>query len=251
MEARSTTAQNALYLLIGAIMFLVAACVRTGVLPVTRTAETSLPRPSKILVYNFAVSDAEVKEAQGMLRQQPTIKDPAEREQEIGRQVADALAVDLVSGLRNLGFNVERVNRATPVTGDDLLIDGQFLKVDEGDLLRRLVIGFGAGSSTVDTRVQIYQGAERSKLLEFGTHSDSGIMPGAAATMGAGAAVAGGVTAGAAVGTAVVGGVKTYQSEVARMAGESAEQAVHYLSEFFVKQGWIRPDQVKKARIAD
>jgi len=49
----------------------------------------------------------------------------------------------------------------------------------------------------------------------------------------------------------VVGGVKTYQSEVARMAGESAEQAVHYLSEFFVKQGWIRPDQVKKARIAD
>ena len=136
------------------IMILVAACVRTGVLPVTRTAETSLPRPSKILVYNFAVSDAEVKEAQGMLRQQPTIKDPAEREQEIGRQVADALAVDLVSGLRNLGFNVERVNRATPVTGDDLLIDGQFLKVDEGVLLRRLVIGFGAGSSTVDTRVQ-------------------------------------------------------------------------------------------------
>jgi len=250
MEARSTTAQNALYLLIGAIMFLVAACVRSGVLPETRTAETSLPRPSKILVYNFAVSDAEVKEAQGMLHQ-PTIKDPAEREQEIGRQVADALAVDLVSGLRNLGFNVERVDRATPVTGDDLLIDGQFLKVDEGDLLRRLVIGFGAGSSTVDTRVQIYQGGERSKLLEFGTHSDSGIMPGAAATMGAGAAVAGGVTAGAAVGTAVVGGVKTYKSEVAHMAGESAEQAVRYLSEFFVKQGWIRPDQVKKPRIAD
>jgi len=34
-----------------------------------------------------------------------------------------------------------------------------------------------------------------------------------------------------------------------RMTGHSADQAVKYLSEFFAKQGWIRPDQLKKPRI--
>jgi uncharacterized Fe-S cluster protein YjdI len=33
------------------------------------------------------------------------------------------------------------------------------------------------------------------------------------------------------------------------MAAHSADQAVAYLSEFFAKQVWIRPDQVKKAKV--
>ena len=38
--------------------------------------------------------------------------------------------------------------------------------------------------------------------------------------------------------------------DVARMAAESGDQVVRYLSEFFAKQGWIRPDQVRQARMA-
>lgn len=48
---------------------------------------------------------------------------------------------------------------------------------------------------------------------------------------------------------AAVSGVKTYKSDVARMAAASGDQAVRYLSEFFAKQGWIRADQVRKARM--
>jgi hypothetical protein len=79
--------------------------------------------------------------------------------------------------------------------------------------------------------------------------ADSGKMPGAAATMGAGTAVQGDVTAGMAASSAVGGAVKEHHSEVERMAGHSADQAVAYLSEFFAKQGWIRPDQVKKVTL--
>ena len=86
-------------------------------------------------------------------------------------------------------------------------------------------------------------------MLDFRTHSNSGMMPGAAATMGAGAAVQGGVTVGMAAGAAAMGTVKEYHSEIERMAVHSADQAVAYLSEFFAKQDWIRPDQVKKAKI--
>jgi hypothetical protein len=49
---------------------------------------------------------------------------------------------------------------------------------------------------------------------------------------------------------AAMSGVKTYGSDVERMTANSADQAVRYLSEFFLKHGWIRKEQVRKARIA-
>ena len=88
------------------------------------------------------------------------------------------------------------------------------------------------------------------KLLDFATHSDSGMMPGAAPMLAAGAAVQGGVTAGMVVANTAISGTKTYNSDVARMAAASGDQVVRYLSEFFAQQGWIRSDQVRKARIA-
>jgi hypothetical protein len=130
-----------------------------------------------------------------------------------------------------------------------LVIDGQFLTVDEGNPLHRLVVGFGTGGSTVQTQVQVYQAPEARKLLEFTTQSDSSKLPGAAPTLAAGAVAQGGVTAGMVVANATVSGVKTYKSDVARMAAASGDQVARYLSEFFAKQGWIRPDQVRKARV--
>jgi hypothetical protein len=163
--------------------------------------------------------------------------------------VKDALAEEVVDQLKLLGFVVERSARGTIASGSDLVIDGQFLTVNEGNPLHRLVIGFGNGASTVQARVQVYQAPDARKLLDFTTDSDSGKMPGAAATMGAGAVAAGGVTAGMVVANTAVSGVKVYKSDVARMAAASGDQAARYLSEFFAKQGWIRADQVRKARM--
>ena len=183
------------------------------------------------------------------MRQQPNIKDASERERLLAKEVKDALGEEVVDGLKSLGFIVERVDRGAKATGQDLLIDGQFLTVDEGNPLRRLVIGFGTGASMVQTQVQLYQGQEARKLMEFTTQADSGKMPGAAPTLGAGAAAQGGVTAGMIVTNAASSVAKTYKSDVARMAASSGDQVVRYLSEFFAKQGWIRADQVRKARM--
>ena len=233
------------------VLFLMIACGQTGIRRAALVPETNLARPKRILLYDFAVSEQEVKEYQGIMRQQPNIKDASERERLLAKEVKDALAEEVVDGLKPLGFVVERVGRETKATGSDLLIDGQFLTVDEGNPLRRLVIGFGTGASTVQSQVQVYQGQEARKLMEFTTQSDSGKMPGAAATLGVGAAAQGGVTAGMVIANAAVSGVKTYKSDVARMAGGSGDQVARYLSEFFAKQGWIRQDQVRKARMVD
>ena len=234
-----------------AVLFLcvAGACSQTGIHRTALVADTNLPRPSRILILDFAVNDREVKEYQGIMRQQPNIKDASERERLLAIEVKDAMAEEIVDGLKPLGFVVERAGRDTKAAGTDLLIDGQFLTVDEGNALRRLVIGFGNGSSVVESRVQVYQGPEARKLLDFTTQSDSGKMPGAAPMLGAGAVVTGGVSAGMVVANAAVSGVKTYKSDIARMAAGSGDQVARYLSEFFAKQGWIRADQVRKARM--
>ena len=232
------------------VIFYLAACGQTGIRNAVLTKEKNLPKPTRILVYDFAVSGREVFEYQGIMRQQPSIKNPFERERLLAQEVRDALAEEIADGLRKLGFTVERASRGTAATGNELLIDGQFLTVDEGNPLRGLVIGFGLGTSTVQSLAQVYQGGNARRVLEFTTHSDSGKLPGAAPMLGVGAAVQGGVTAGTVVTHAAVAGVKAYKSDVARMAAESGDQVVRYLSEFFAQQGWIRADQVRKARIA-
>lgn len=44
-------------------------------------------------------------------------------------------------------------------------------------------------------------------------------------------------------------GVKTDKSDVALMAAASGDQVARYVSGLFAKQGWIRQDQLRKARM--
>ncbi|HVN84759.1 MAG TPA: DUF4410 domain-containing protein [Candidatus Binatia bacterium] len=233
-----------------------SACAKTTVKPLYERPEAALQRPQRILVYDFAVTAQQVQENRGPIQELANANDTAtqsEREREIGFQVADRLAEDLVAGIRALDLPAERARRSTPVPDNSLIINGAFLNIDEGNRLRRLVIGFGAGQSVVETKVKAtaYALGSYRSVLEFSTHADSGTMPGAAVTMGAGAAAQGGVTAGMAVANAGVSGVRTYRSTVEAAAGRTADQAVAYLSEFFFRQGWIRADQVRDAKLAE
>jgi hypothetical protein len=229
-----------------------SACARTAVRPQQQTTLTGFPRPQRVLVYDFAATEDDVKRNQSIIARvvdSASTTTERERKLDVAHQVVARMAEDLVAGINDLGLPAQRAFASTPVSNGDLLILGQFLNVDEGNRLRRLVVGFGAGGSTVDTQVLVYQASARGddKLLEFATHADSGKMPGAAATMGAGSAAQGGVTAGMAAANVAVSGVKGYRSAVEGMAGRSADQAVAYLSEFFARQRWIPADKVKNA----
>ncbi|MBM4260431.1 MAG: DUF4410 domain-containing protein [Deltaproteobacteria bacterium] len=232
------------------IFLLCFGCAQTGVRLVGHTIETKLPAPARVLVYDFAVDANDVKEYQGILRQQPSIKEPLERQRAIAKVVSNALTAELVGGLRRLGMRVERSARDVEPAETDLLIDGRFLQVDEGSPFKRLVFGLGSGTSRVETRVQVFQGAQLRKLLEFTTHSESSKMPGAALTVPATAAAPIGASISLGAANAASTGFKPDSDEVVPMAGSSGDQAVRYLSEFFARQGWIPPDRVRRARIA-
>jgi len=237
-------------ILLPAAVILNIACAQTSIRLVSRGEEKNLRPPARILVYEFAIAGAAVIEYQGIMRQQPSIRDPVERQHQTARLAGEALAVHLTHGLRQLGFTVERASPGGPAGEDDLVIDGRFVIVDEGNPVRRLVFGFGAGAATMETRVQVIAASQRHKLLEFATRANSAAMPGAVATVPVAAMVPAGLSAGLTAGSAVATGLTHNSSDVVRMAAASADEAVRYLSEFFAKLGWIKTGQLKKARIA-
>src|SRR5262245_14702736 len=171
----------------------IGGCAKTVVQPnyEQRTAGP-VARPSQVLVYDFAITAADVSENQGFFagvyNNVVSTTTEHERELAIAREVQTRMAEDLVAGIRNLGLPAQRAVRGSTLPSGAIAITGLFLNVDEGNRLQRTVLGFGAGQSTVDTKVQIYTPSTRgpSKLLEFTTHADSGATPGALVTGGAG-----------------------------------------------------------------
>jgi hypothetical protein len=238
------------HLILLVALTLASGCMQTWVRPVARTSQRELSPPARILVLDFAISEKEITEYQGIMRQQPNQRDPVKRQLELGRNVAETLTRQLSNGLQGLGLNVERAPRGIPTRDGDLIVDGKFISVDEGSPLRRLVIGFGSGAAKLETRFQILRGRQQQKLLEFDTKSDSGMMPGAVATTPAGAVAPPAMSVALTAGGAVNAGLNVHSSPVERMAVSNADQAVRYLSEFFASHGWIDAHQVKKARLA-
>jgi hypothetical protein len=228
-------------------LLICSACAQTSIKPVVHRDYT-VPRPARILVYDFAFNAADVNEYQGIMRQQPSIRNPMARQHELGKAASEALALHLKDNLQRLGFTVERVPRGTRAGDADLVIDGRFVTIDEGNPLRRLVIGFGAGASAMETRVKVSAANGKESVLEFTTRAESGRLPGATATAPIGAALPMAVGVGLAAGGAAATSMTEDSSSVKGMAASSASQIAGYLGEFFVNQGWISSAQAKIAK---
>lgn len=245
--------------LLGSLMLLAAiacGCAGATVTQGTTAAPVSQVRPSQIVVYDFAVSGTEVSQNSGPLqRLYRAATENSEQQQEgqmqIAHDTAKNLSDDLVKKLNPLGFTVIQSPRGTTPPDGALVIDGEFVTISEGNTARRLIIGFGAGAATLDTRVNIYQLANGSdaQLLDFTTHADSGKMPGAAVTMGAGAAAQGGATIGMGAASGAMAGGKLYTSTTSHLADSTAKQIVAYFSDYAATQGWISPDQAQQAKV--
>ena len=238
-------------LLILFVLAVAAGCAPTNVQQ-ENIAVAQLARPSLILVFDFAVSPEEVKldtglsadimqkyqEHKGMSRTAEEIK--------VGHKVADALAEELVKKIRSFGLWAERGFGYPHGNSKDLLIKGQLLSIDEGNRTERVTIGLGAGRTSVQANVQVYeltpQGMNEVDTLRGA--AKSGDKPGMAEMMGVGA-IAGHLLASTVVSGVVAGGSEMTSATVEADAKRLAEKIAADLGKFFVDQGWIPSDAVK------
>jgi hypothetical protein len=227
-----------------------AACAGASIGPQANLAPVSNSRPTIIYVYDFAVTASDVTLNQGFF--QKTYRDMTDENQEqtqvqMAHETASALSDVMVQELQSVGFTAIRIARGRQVQGDNvLLVDGEFVEINEGNRLRRMVIGLGVGSSNLDTKVQVYQmaGGLTRQVMDFTTHANSGQMPGAALTAPAGAAAGGAMAAASLGANLAMGAGKTYTSGMGFLAKKTGDQSVAYMSQYFAAQYWIPQSRV-------
>jgi hypothetical protein len=203
-------------------------------------------RPMRVYVYDFAVSADQVQLDRGIrsrLQQALSGKPPTEQQMVVGRSAARVISEELVARITAMGLPAERVTGAPGQWPDALVIEGQLTSVDQGNKTRQRLIGLGAGHSDVQAEVQVLATAPAGleQLAAFTTDARSGFKPGAAVTMGAGAAT-GAIAASAAVNVAGASGISDQLSadvsaDARRMAGAVADE----LQAYFAQQGWVTP----------
>jgi hypothetical protein len=211
----------------------------------TYQRDAAMPRPEQVLVYDFAVSPIDVQLDRGLGGQvEEMAKGTPRTEQEIqlGQQAARALSNELVARINAMGLPARRVVGAPARWERAVLVEGQFVSIDQGNSTERNVIGLGAGRSQVQTLVQVYEtrGTELVRLAEFSTDAASGIRPGAAETMGMGAA-AGTLAVSAAVTAAGTVASEAFGATVEADAQRTAANIADKLQVYFTEQGWIQP----------
>jgi len=242
---------------LGLVTFVVLA-IATGCGPTKVQQEqmtlTQLARPELILVYDFAVSPDEVELDTGLsadlMQEYEKYKGTSRTAEEIkvGHKVADAVAEELVKKIRSYGLMADRGFGLPQAKGKTYMIKGQFLSIDEGNRTERVVVGLGAGRTSVQANVQMYElTPEGMKQVDDmrGT-AKSGYKPGMGEMMGVGA-IAGHLLTSTVVSGLVSGGSEMTSATVEADGKRLAEDIAKDLGNFFIDQDWVPPDAVKKS----
>ncbi len=156
-------------------------------------APPAAAKPAIVSVADFDLWAQTVKTEPGLLAGQPgpvgrvgqrlsgAPSDPAAR----ARQLVNLMGDSLVKELAKAGFNAVRIPPGTAVPATGWLVRGVFTEVQEGNRLRRAMIGFGQGQTDIQvvTAIDDLSQGSPKPLYEMSTDANSGKTPGAAPTL--------------------------------------------------------------------
>lgn len=183
------------YLAGGLVAGLMLAGCSTGKITSVQTlSDGSAPQPAIVYVADFEL-------APGSLRSEtPTAALPlhAYLEQEKAQSLIPAMSEAIVQDLTRKGIAAERLPVNSPPPKQGWLVRGVFLRVDEGDRLKRALIGFGSGQTDIEvaTATDDLSSGTPMPLYQAQADAASNKLPGAAVTLNPYAAAAKFVLAG-------------------------------------------------------
>lgn len=230
-----------------ALVCLVAltACAQTSV--TNRRPEAigrKIPRPDRILVYDFAANPGDLPVGPGFPRPPEAARASQSAEElEVGRKLGVEVATRLVEDIRDMGLPAVRATGEPGPRVGDIALRGYFVSVDEGSALKRVAIGFGSGSAEVKTRVEGYLMTERGpqRVGSGELESGGGKTPGLAVPLAVTIATANPI--GLAVGGAVkVAGEVSGRSTIEGAGRRTADEIAKTIRSRFEQEGWISPE---------
>lgn len=139
------------------LVALVAAggCAKTTVTDREFYTGERLPRPARIIVYDFVGNPADVPTGV-TARYLPPTSPPTADETDTARKLGAEVAKELVQQIQAMGLPAVRAVGQPSARPGDLVLVGYFLSVDQGSVAKRIALGFGAGSASLRTEVEGY-----------------------------------------------------------------------------------------------
>ncbi len=228
---------------------LLAGCASANVTKLEAYEGETLAKPDRIVVYGFAYAPGQggsAAQGTGQGTGEGTAGDGAGQpaltpeQVEFGKSISDVLQAVLVEEIGAFGIPTEPAGKLTDAQGSTLLIQGEFISVDEGSAAARMLVGFGAGRTKVVTRSQVrYATPEGQKQIkQFEVVGTSGSAPGFVMPLGIGGAT------GQMKRSIIIGGTATVVSEavgpsVVSDTQRTGKELAAELGKFFKRQGWI------------
>lgn len=220
---------------------LLTACASTKVSDRETLYSGKLPRPGKIIVYDFVTTPEGVQPDSALATQDvvPSIP-PSPQQAELDRQLGMQIAIELAQEIRNMGLPGVRATQWTIPQVNDIMLRGYLLTVDKGSAVERVALGLGAGESEMKTLIEGYQMTPQGprKLGQGDVNSGGSKTPGAAvglATL---------LITHNPIGLVVSTGVKAYgevsgKATIEGRAKATAKEIADQLKIRFEQQGWI------------
>jgi hypothetical protein len=220
-------------------LFFLAGCASTKVSDRQILVTEKIPRPNRILVYNFAATPADAPEPANQPTEASTPQTPEQIQ--AGRQLGAQIATELAADIRAMGLPGEAAPIGTQPQMHDIVIKGYLLSVQEGSAAKRLTIGFGSGASELQTAVEGFQMTPQG-LRKLGSGT---VDAGGSKTPGAAVGVAGLIATGNPAGLIVSTGMKVYgeasgSSTLEGRAKATAKEIADQIKPRFQQQGWIQ-----------
>lgn len=223
------------------VSVIAAGCSSTEVTSRERLVNEKLPRPAKIVVYDFVADPADVP-GDSALAVQSGEKTPAQNADAIksGNELGSGIATQLVQQIRDMGLPAEKATPQTKLKINDIVLRGYLVSVMQGDAAKRVVVGFGYGASELETAVEGYQMTAKG-LRKLGSAKVKAVgnkTPGG--TLGAVSMIANANPAGLIIGGAVKGyGEISGSSKVEGLAKSTAKVISEQLQKRFKEESWI------------
>jgi len=226
-------------ILVSGLIAIGLGCASAGVTTIPGTRDDAmLPQPSVVYIYDFAVSANDVV-VDTLGAEFMSEGEKLSEEERQAYATANALSEAIVAELRKQGINAMRANDGDIPPLHALVLKGQFITINEGSRFKRMLIGFGAGSSELRANVQAYQATERGlrRIAEAEAEASGSKMPGMAVP------VAGGAAMGSAATSAVISGGMNIAKETRSAMNPDAQRMAEKIAErakaFYVRQGWL------------
>jgi hypothetical protein len=148
-----------------ALALAATGCASTTVTGQRQDVTEAVPRPNQIWVYDFVATASDIP-ADSSLRGQfsPSSAEPTAQQISAGRQLGTLIARDLVADIQSMGLPAALAGPGTSA-----------VSVEGGSAAKRFVVGFGSGTSEMDSLVEGYvMTAQGLRRLGSGTLSSSG-----------------------------------------------------------------------------